>query len=284
MVNITYLLVGSNGDTIVFDNSEFVLNTGIAGFGIPATEVRIAPSANDGGIWRYTKRGVRDVDLPITVLGTDRDDVQNKLRRLARLTQDKKGPTQLRANYSDGDSLRLELHYTGGAESQWGEDEGLTWATWVMSFQAPMPFWESNNGQSFSLTSGVTGRGLLPQLSKLRVSSSNALGTVTVQSDADVDVFPIWTITGPITDFTATSGSLSWGILGVVDQGETITVDTEAGTVKDQDGNNRYSSLAPAPTLFAFPPGETIISVTGSDVTDDTIVRCDYSLRFEVVH
>jgi len=284
MVNITYLLVGSNGDTIVFDNSEFVLNPGMVGFGIPATEVRIAASANDGGIWRYTKRGVRDVDLPITVLGTDRADVQSKLRRLARLTQDKKGPTQLRANYSNGESLRLELHYTGGAESQWGEDQGMTWATWVMSFQAPMPFWESNNGQSFSLTSGVTGRGLLPQLSKLRVSSSNALGTVTVQSDADVDVFPVWTITGPITDFTATSGSLSWGIDGVVDAGETITVDTEAGTVKDQDGNNRYSILAPAPKLFTFPPGETVISVTGSDVTDDTIVRCDYSLRFEVVH
>jgi hypothetical protein len=284
MVNITYLLVGSNGDTIVFDNSEYILNTGIAGFGIPATEVRIAPSASDGGIWRYTKRGIRDVDLPITVLGTDRNDVQTKLRRLARLTQDKKGPTQLRANYSNGESVRLELHYTGGAESQWGEDEGMTWATWVMSFQAPMPFWESNDGQSFSLTSGATGRGLLPQLTKLRVSSSNALGTVTVNSDADVDVFPVWTITGPISEFAATNGTLSWGFNAPVDEGETITVDTEAGTVKDQDGNNRYALLAPAPKLFAFAPGQTVISVTGSSTSDDTIVRCDYSLRFEVVH
>jgi hypothetical protein len=284
MVNVNYLLVGSNGDTIVFDNSSYVLNPGMAGFGIPPTEVRIAASASDGGIWRYTKRGIRDVDLPITVLGNNRADVEAKLRRLAKLTQDKKGPTQLRANYSDGESLRLELHYTGGAESQWGEDEGQTWCIWVMSFQAPMPFWESNNGQSFSLTSGATGRGLLPQLSKLRVSSSNALGTVVVQSDADVDVFPVWTITGPISEFAASNGTLSWGFNAPVDEGETITVDTEAGTVKDQDGNNRYSLLASAPKLFAFSPGETVISVTGIATSDDTLVRCDYSLRYEVVH
>jgi hypothetical protein len=284
MVNINYLLVGSNGDTIVFDNSNFVLNPGMAGFGVPPTEVRIAPSANDGGIWRYTKRGIRDVDLPITVLGSNRASVEAKLRRLAKLAQDKKGPTELRANYSNGESLKLQLHYTGGAESQWGEDAGMTWCVWVMSFQAPMPFWESNNGQSFSLTSGATGRGLLPQLSKLRVSSSNALGTVVVQSDADVDVFPVWTITGPISEFAASNGTLSWGFNAPVEEGETITVDTEAGTVKDQDGTNRYSLLASAPKLFAFEPGETVIQVTGTDTSDDTIVRCDYSLRFEVVH
>jgi hypothetical protein len=284
VVNINYFIVGSNGDTIPLDYSNYVLNPGMAGFGIPATEVRIAESANDGGIWRFTKRGIRDVDLPITILGANRAEVQQKLRRLARATQDKKGPTQLRALYTNGDSLRLQLHYTGGAESQWGEDQGFTWCRWVMSFQAPMPFWESNDTQSFTLTSGATGRGLLPQLSKLKVSSSTALGTVVVQSSADVDVFPIWTITGPITQFEATDGILTFGFNDEVQAGETITIDTEAGTVKDQDGNNRYSLLNPAPKLFAFPPGETVISVTGVDTTLDTIVRCDYALRFEVVH
>jgi hypothetical protein len=284
VVDINYFLIGSNGDTIPFDNSNYVLNPGMAGFGIPATEVRIAESASDGGIWRYTKRGIRDVDLPITILGSSRASVQEKLRRLARATQDKKGPTQLRALYPNGESVRLELHYTGGAESQWGETQGRTWCQWVMSFQAPMPFWESNDGQSFSLTSGQTGRGLLPQLSKLRVSSSNALGTVVVQSNADVDVFPVWTITGPISEFEATDGELSFGFNDEVLEGETITVDTEAGTVRDQDGNNRYSLLKPAPKLFPFQPGETVINVTGSATSEDTIVRCDYALRFEVVH
>jgi hypothetical protein len=284
MVDITYSLVGSNEDTIVFDNSEYILNTGMAGFGIPPTEVRIAPSASDGGIWRYTKRGIRDVDLPITVLGTDRADVQSKLRRLAKLTQDKKGPTQLRANYSNGESVRLELHYTGGGESQWGDDEGLTWATWVMSFQAPMPFWESNSEQTFSVTGGSTGRGLLPELSKLKVSSSESLGVVFVNSTADVDVYPVWVIQGPISNLFISNGQQSFGFNRPVTDEEVITIDTEAGTVKDQDGNNLYSILSPAPKLFPFPPGNSTIEVLGTETDTNTFIRCNYALRFEVVH
>jgi hypothetical protein len=284
MVNINYSLVGSNGDSIEFDETNFVLNSGMAGFGIAPTEVRIAQSANDGGIWRYTKRGVRNVDLPITILGTDRSDVEAKLRRLAKLTQDRKGPTELRAIYDNDESLKLSLHYTGGAESQWGERAGLTWCSWLMSFQAPMPFWESNEEQSFSVTSANRGRGLLPQLSKLKVSNSENLGTVVVNSTADVDVFPVWVIQGPISNLVISSGSQSFGFNRTIASDEIITLDTEFGTVKNQSNENLYSILNPAPKFFPFPPGDTTIQVDGTDVSLETIVRCDYALRFEVVH
>jgi phage-related protein len=284
MVNINYSLVGSNGDTIVFDETNFVLNSGMTGFGIAPTEVRIAQSANEGGIWRYTKRGVRDVDLPITILGTDREDVQSKLRRLARLTQDKKGPTELVADYENDESLKLVLHYTGGAESQWGESAGMTWCTWLMSFQAPMPFWESSTEQTFSVTSDNRGRGLLPQLSKLKITNSENLGTVNIESTADVDVFPTWIIQGPITGLVISNGLQSFGFNRTIASGEIITLDTEFGTVIDQDGDNLYSILNPAPKLFTFAPGDTTIEVSGTDVNSETLIRCNYALRFEVVH
>jgi hypothetical protein len=284
MVNINYSLVGSNGDTIVFDETNFVLNTGMAGFGIAPTQVRIAQSANDGGIWRYTKRGVRNVDLPITILGTDREDVQTKLRRLARLTQDKKGPTELVADYENDGSLKLVLHYTGGAESQWGESAGMTWCTWLMSFQAPMPFWESSTEQTFSVTSDNRGRGLLPQLSKLKITNSENLGTVNIESTADVDVYPTWTVEGPITGLVISNGTQSFGFNRTIASNETITLDTEFGTVRNQNGDNLYSILNPAPKLFTFAPGNTTIEVSGTDVNSDTLIRCNYALRFEVVH
>lgn len=284
MVNVNYSLVGSNGDTIAFDDSSFVLNPGMSGFGIPATEVRIAQSANDGGIWRYTKRGVRDIDLPITVLGTDRADVESKLRRLARLTQDKKGPTKLVASYDNDESLFLALHYTSGAESQWGDAAGMTWSTWLMSFQAPQPFWESNIEQTFSVTSANRGRGLLPELSKLKVSNSENLGTVVVESSADVDVYPIWIIQGPITNLEISNGLQSFGFNRTIASDEIITLDTEFGTVKNQANENLYSILNPAPKLFPFSPGNTTIEVLGTETTLETLIRCNYALRFEVVH
>ena len=286
MVDVNFSLTGGNGDTITFDNENFVLNTALSGISaIPATQVRIDASAGNGGVWRNSKRGVRDIDLPITVLGTDRADVEEKLRRLARLTQDALGATVLTAEYSDDTSLAIDLHYVGGAEAgAWGEDVGLTYASWVMSFQAPTPFWQSTTVESFSVTSGNTGRGLLPQLSKLRVSSSQALGVVTVNNTGDVAAYPVWTVLGPVTGLTISNGSQSFGFNAPVLPGQTITIDTETGLVTDDSATNRYALLNSAPKLFALQPGLTAISVLGTEATSSTRITCSYSLRYEVVH
>lgn len=285
MVDVTISLVGANGDTIQLDNNnDFVLATGVQGFGIPATSVRIDGSAGNGGTWRHTKRGVRDIDLPVAILGNSRDEVEAKLRRLSRLLQDRNGATRIVANYSNGDQLFLEAHYVGGAETQFGSDATSTYCRWVIQMQAPQPFWQSVATQSFTVTAGNTGRGLLPQLSKLKVSSSESLGIVSVTSNADVDVYPVWTIKGPITNFKASNGEQSFSFNGTINDNETITVDTEAGTVVDQDGNNRYSLLNSAPKLFVFPPGNSLIEINGTSTTTSTSVRCNYALRYEVIH
>jgi hypothetical protein len=257
----------------------------MAGFGIPNTAVRIDQSAGDGGVWRHTKRSIREIDMPVTVIGTDRNEVQEKLRRLARITQDKTGPTQLVATYSDGKQLKLEMHYVAGGESKWGGNEsGLTWARWVMSFRAPQPFWVSTSTESFSIRSGNTGRGLLPELSKLKVSSSSSLGIVTVSSSADVEAYPVWTITGPVTSFTASNGSQTFSIPGTIDSGETLYVNTETGEVTTDSGANAYARLGQAPKLFPIQPGQTTIEITGLSTDDNTRIVCNYALRYEVVH
>lgn len=285
MVDVSISLVGSNGDEIqLTDNLEFVLSTGVTGFGIPATSVRIDETAGNGGVWRYTKRGVRDLDLPIVVFGADRAEVETRLRRLARLLQDTNGPTRIVARYSDGSSVYLDAHYVGGAETQYGSDATNTFCRWVVQMQAPQPFWEASESQSFTMTAGNTGRGLLPQLTKLRVSSSQSLGVVSVNSSADVDVYPVWTVRGPITGFTASNGSQTFSFNAPVGAGQTITVDTEAGTVVGDNGANRYSLLSSAPKLFPLKPGENLITVSGTDTDSSTFVSCNYALRYEVVH
>jgi len=285
VVDVSYALRGANNEQVVFGYGDYVLEPGMIGFGITPTSVRIEPSAGVGGVFRHSRRGVRDIDLPIVVLGSDRAAVQTNLRRIARITQDQRGPMTLRATYPNGEQLFLELHYTGGAESQWGTDSaGRTFCRWVLSARAPQPFWESLTIQTIQLTGGATGRGLLPQLSKLKVSSSEALGEVTITSNADVEVYPLWTVEGPVTDFTVSDGTNSFTIEGVVALGETIIIDTENKTVTNGDGDNVYSLLGPAPKLFAFQPGETTLEITGTDTDDNTVVTAEYALRFEVVH
>lgn len=283
---LNYALLGANQDQIDFDYTNYILNPGFMGFGIAPTQVRIEPSAGDGGQWRHTKKGVRDIDLPITVVGTSRADVQSKLRRLSRLIQDGSGATKILAQYTEGDNqtLTMSVHYTGGAEGNWGSNEGMTWATWVFSFQAPNPFWQTAETQEFTIGSGITGRGLLPQLTKLKVSSSQTLGVITVTNSGDVPAFPIWRIRGPIEDFVASDGVNSFGFISEIFTGETITVDTGTGEVTDDLGQNRYNLLSPAPKLFHIQPGVSNLTVNGIANSLDAQVVISYSPRYEVVH
>lgn len=284
MVDVTYSLEGANGDVITFDDTTYVLNTGIVGFGIPATSVRIEESAGDGGVWRHTKRLARDVDLPITVFGSSRDDVQTKLRRLNKLLQDGQGAPKLRATYDDETSVYLEVHYVGGAETEYDNDSaGLTWCRWPISLQAANPFWLSGLEETFTIGSGGTGRGLLPQLTKLKLASSTTLGTVTLINAGDVAAFPTWEITGPVQNLTISNGFQGFGFDSVAD-GEVILVNTEDGTVTNPDGDNLYARLDPAPKLFSFPAGTTTIAIEGTDTTPTFNVTLTYSPRYEVIH
>lgn len=279
-----YTLTGSNGDVITFDNSSYVLNPTLVGFGIPPTSVRIDESARYGGVYRYSRRGVRNVDMPVTVLGSSATDVEDKLRRLAKLTQDTAGPTTLTALRDDG-NVFLELHYVGGAELEYGGDSGgYTWAKTLLSFQAPNPYWQSADTESFSVTTGNTGRGLLPQLTKLRVSSSQALGLINVNNTSDVPVYPRFEVVGPVNGLEVTLNGQGWTFTEDVITGDIFTVDHEAATVEGIGGVNRYDILDTAPKFFAFPPGTSSVLVTGTSADANTRIDCVYNLAYEVVH
>ena len=284
MVDLNYSLTGSNGDTIVFDNSTYVLNPDFTGFGIPPAQVRIESSAGDGGVFRHSKKAVRDVDLAITILGSTRADVETKLRRLSRLVQDASGATRINANYSDGDVLYLEGHYVGGAESQWGTSAGQIWNRWVISFQCPQPYWERDQEVSFIIGEEPTGRGLLPELTKLKVSSGQVLGEVTINNVGDVPSYPKWTILGPITNLSISNGVQGFTIPSEIEADVLITVDALTGEVYNEAGDNLYSLLGAAPKLFQIPPRFSTITVTGDDTSAETRVGFYYKPRFEVVH
>jgi phage-related protein len=284
MVNVVFTLEGANGDTITFDDSEFVIETGILGFGIAATNVRIEDSAGDGGIFRNSKRLVREVDLPVRIFGSDRLDVEAKLRRLNKILQDGRGAPRLRASYEDATSLVLEVHYLAGGETLWDNSEsGQTFARWVLQLRAPNPFWISGVSETFVLGEGSTGRGLLPELTKLKLSSSTLLGTVVAINAGDVIAFPKWELRGPINNLRITAGGQSFGFAAIAG-GETIFVDTETATVTNDLGANLYARLEPAPKLFVLQPGTTTIQVEGEAITQDFSVRLNYSPRFEVLH
>lgn len=285
--DLTISLTGANGDTITFDNTTYTITDGFKGLGIPTTQLRIDSSALDGGIFRYSKRGIRELTMPVVTIGTDRATVETALRRLSNALRNTSGATTLTATYANGDIFNLSVYLAGGGDPVFGTDAGLSWARWVLVFQAANPFWTYATKSSLSIGTGNTGRGLLPQLSKLRVTSSQVFGTITVNNtNGDVPSYPVWTLVGPLDAGVQVLNSSNVGFQynAAIAAGEIITIDTASRTVVDAAGNNKYANLAPAPKFFTVPPGTSVISVNGTGSSTSTAVTCSFYPRREVVH
>lgn len=285
--DLTISLTGANGDTIAFDNTTYTITDGFKGLGIPHTQLRIDSSALDGGIFRYSKRGIRELTMPVVTVGADRATVETALRRLSNALQNTSGASQLTATYSNGDVYTLSVYLAGGGDPEFGTDAGLTYARWVLAFQAANPFWTSAAKTSLSISTGNTGRGLLPQLSKMRVTASQVFGTITVNNTAgDVPSYPVWTLIGPLDAGVQIVNSSNVGFTynAAIASGEIIIIDTATRTVVDSGGVNKYANLGAAPKFFTLPPGTSVVSVNGTGSGLSTSVTCSFYPRREVVH
>lgn len=284
MVDIQISIIGSDDEILLDHGGDYILATGAMGFGIPATEVRIEPSASDGGVFRYSRRSTRELDLPIVVFGHDRDNVEFNLRRLSSIMRET--PFKIRATYDTGEQWDLEGIYVGGGETQYGEDAGKTYCRWVVQVQCPQPFWVSTQSISYTVGSGDTGRSIIPWLAELRVSSSQAIGAINVENPGDVESYPVWTLTGPFDQATISNGdgTKSFVYNEPVAAGTTVIVDTRSATVKNTAGTNLYSKLGTSPKLFAIPAGTSQASIAATNTTSATSISLSFQPRKEIVH
>lgn len=290
-MGITLSLLGSNGDTITFDGNDFVIGTGLRGMGIPVSELRVTQSAGDGATWRSTRKAARDFDVPVTVFGSDRSDVETKLRRLASALSDRYGSVpKLRATYEDGSAFEIEIHYVSGAETTFGDDAGNLFCSWPMTWSAPDPYWVSTASTQYSVKADAGTSGLLSAaggstatLSALRVSSSQALGSITIENTGDVDAYPVWVIEGPATDVSVTIGGAGFSYTETLIAGDRITIDTKTATVTNAAGTNKYGFLAAAPKLFRIPPGSATLSIVATGADSNTRISGSFSPRREVI-
>lgn len=282
MVAITISLTGANNDTIVLDGNTYTLETGLTGFGVPQPLLRIDQSAGNGGVFRLAKRDIRELDFPVLVTADNGQTVETNLRRLANILRAR---VTITADYGTGESYFLHAYLAGGADAQFGDDGNQTFARWVLQLQAPQPFWTAVQPEEFSVTTNPDVRGLLTgPLTELQVASSQAIGSVNIENPGDVEAPVVWEIRGPSTSVSVTLNGVGFSYDGALLEGETVTVDVEAGTVIDQDGINVYANLAPAPKLFYIPAGQSVVDIIATGADSETRVSGYYSPRREVIH
>lgn len=287
MVNIDFSLIGANNDSISLAGPDYILETGATGFGIPQPLVRIDPSAGNGGKFRFLKRGIRVVDLPITILSENGDDLEDKLRRLARIMAEE---FTLQGMYATGEVWSLKLYMDGGTETTFGDTANQFFCKWVVNARAPQPFWVSSEATTFSVSAVEVARGLLGvstgsrSLSQLQVSSGQALGTIVVTNSGDVEAPLFWKIDGPSTSVTVSLDGLSFVYEANLLVNQSILINTELGTVITNTGANAYSGLGAAPKLFDLPAGAAVINITATGADANTKISGSFNPRREVLH
>lgn len=281
----------NNAVVIKLDNviaRDYLKEQGRTGFGVAPTKLITRDGAAGGTRWRRTRRGARNIVMPVLIFGDTRQSVEDKLRALIRLLQDDVTTPRLVATYPSGERVYADIHYSSGADPTYGTDtDGTSWCRWALNFLGPSAYWTSEKQISYSIGTASIGRGLLrtgQSLSRLSLSSSQALGTVLVENPGDVDAYPIWNIKGPGDSFTATLPDGTGFVYNVpILSTEVITINTKDKTVKDQTGANRYAALSTAPNLFSVPKGNTNIAVLMTGTTAASLVSMYFNPRQELI-
>lgn len=254
------------------------------GFGVPPVIHRFHQGAGVGGKRRNTRVGMRPIDLGVMVLGAGRLDLGEKVRTLAKVMRTLDPDPKLIAQFSDGTRYELPFVYQSGLEIDYQSVQGNTFEA-VVSLMAGAPYWIAQQESSTTLQQAGAGRGLIKttSLAKMRVSDSAVIGTTVITNGGDVPSPVIYQATGPMNYFEVVSPYGTFKYNAVIAALETITIDTEQGTVVNQLGVNKYINMADNPQFFSLPPGPTTLNIntTGADGNTRVVIR--FKKRREVI-
>lgn len=279
----TVRLVGSNGQSVtLLDSAEDLMREpGGSGWGMVPVVNSWFEGAGDGARLRGTRRTTRELSIPVSAFGMNRQGVEMQIRRLTNTIHD---PFKVFLDYQDGRSYWIDAVYEGGASGQYGNNPTRQNKLPIV-LTCPDPYWTSVQAQTF-IVNPVLGDPFLPELSGLHVSSSVAQGLVTVTNVGDVTSRPTWTIHGPGSNLTIKHNGRGLVLEKTLTSTDRVYIAfIENGwTIKDQNGANLYEFLGDAPYFPELPPGTSIIEVTMIDATADTTIQAIYPERREVLY
>ena len=284
-----HLVLASSTDLINLDDvagfgTGAQVLSGATGLGLPEVVAQWIEGAGDGAVYRGSRLRSRDIDLPIHLIAEDRARLQELVSRLELMLA--AGEVQLRWYDDDGTYWSTRVAWQGGGSWTYGTDTtGERDLTTIVTLRAGSPYWTSSVSSSEKVGSAGAGRGLLRgSLSRLRLSASQAIGTIRLNNTGTAPAFPVWTVVGPGTNFVAQSAAgqqLRW--TGTLAAGELLTLDCRTASVRDGTGANRYGQLAPAPKFWPVPPGTSVATASLEGTTAASSITCTWQARRRVV-
>jgi len=263
-------------NTVLTTGSGYQALVGATGLGLPPVTVQWVEGAGDGAGYRGRRVRSRVIDLPIDVVGINRTHLKTLLSRLAKVLAE---PCNL-VIVEDGTEWFASVVREGGGGFAYGTDTvGERDVQVILSLTAGDPYFTSRVVTSQNVAP-ETVTAFLDAPTSMPVGSGQTIGFINIENTGDATAYPVWTVHGPGNNFQAVSPSgetLSW--TGTLTTGQILTLDTRKGTVKLQDGTNKYADLAAAPRFWSVPPGITTCTVALAGTDSNSKIVCSWQAR-----
>lgn len=267
------------------DNSDDVgwfTTSGPAGWDATTYEIVTDPLSRGGETVRFIRSKPGHLVWPLYVFGdTHLQYVQRnrQIKRAFMMTMHRSAVGVLRVARPDGTAREIEAYCESGFEG----DAGDGWLTskYAIALFCPDGYWRDITPVTTtnSYVAGADYFAPFPQ-----VSAGLALGETVLTNPGDVDAWPVWTITGPMTAMSATNVTtgyeftLTYPLLA----GEQIVITTLQPTVRGPVGQNLVSALDwPTAYLWWLQPDDNTVIFNVSGAAAGTTIELTFHPRFE---
>lgn len=273
--------------------SAFTLLEGVEGFGLPEFEYKLADSPNGvGSVMQGQRVKEREIYLPLHIQGDNQEEVMRRWGRLQRVTNPGTGGCILEITPENRAPRTIPVLYKEGLQGNFGSSYRKFWYTMGLKLLALNPYWSGKTQtivwQTQTNSKPFISGGAQAKTHKFFPVILDASAVATgkrIQINSDRPVYPIWSMTGPITDLKiqdATGRQL--GFSGQIPPGDTLTIDTSTyglsyvrgGAIQASD-DSLYSRLGDNSEMFTLPQGESAIRVTGAGMTAQSRIELSYT-------
>ncbi len=264
------------------DDVGWFTPNGPAGWHATDYEIVTDPLPRGGEAVRFIRSKPNSMTWPIYVWGDSHLQYVQRHRQIRRaftMTVHRGLPGTLRVARPDGTAREIEAYYSGGLQGEAGE--GWLFSTDAVTLWCPDGYWRDTTPQTL-LAAYSPGSSFLTTFPT--VSAGLSLGDLTVTNPGDVDAWPTWELTGPLTAITATNVSTGYEftLTYPLAAGEQITVTTDRPSVRGPAGQNLVTALNwPSAYLWWLAPGDNSLALNVSGGTVGTSVQLTYYPRYE---
>ncbi len=255
---------------------------GPSGWGAPAFEIVTDPIPRGGVEVRYVRTEPAHIVWPLHIYGDTMLEFSQRYRALRNafvMTAHRQLPGTLRVALADGSARQIDCYYQEG----WAGEAKENWlyANPVITLFAPDCYWRDSVAQTVkrehagSLVNFFTP---FPQ-----VSTSQVFGATTIDNNGDVEAWPEWTITGPMSSLIATNSTAgqAFTLTTALTAGQQVTITTQQTTVRGPGDSNLVGSLNwPDAQLWPLLPGTNDIVFTVAGSASGTAIELSFFQRY----